>query len=102
LPKFSQSFILETHASGTGIIAILSQKTHLIAYFSKELSPRMQNQYAYAKEIYVITKALAKFRHYLLGHHFIIRNYQSSLKHLIDQSIQTLEQEKWLYKVFGL
>jgi len=73
LPNFSQSFVLETDASGIGIGAILSQKQRPIAYFSKKLSPRMQNQSAYAREMYDITETLAKFRHYLLGHHFIIR-----------------------------
>ena len=77
LLDFSQSFVFETNASSIGIGAILSQKQHPIAYFSKKLSPRMQNQSAYAREMYVIKEALAKVRHYILGHHFIIRTYQS-------------------------
>jgi len=101
LPNFSQPFILETYASGIGIGAILSQQQHPIAYFSKKLSSRMQNQSAYAREMYAITEALAKFRHYLLGHQFIICTNQQSLQHLTDQSLQTPEQQKWLYKFMG-
>lgn len=53
------------------------------------------------REFYSITEALSKFRHYLLGHQFIIRTDQQSLKSLLDQSLQTLEQQKWLHKFIG-
>lgn len=43
------------------------------------------------KEFYVITTALAKFRHYLFGHKFILRTDQNNLKSLIDHSLQTHE-----------
>lgn len=48
-----------------------------------------------------ITEALAKFRHYLLGHPFISRTDQQSLKCLLDQSLQTPEQQAWLHKFIG-
>jgi len=47
LPNFAKPFVLETNASGTGIGAILSQDNHLIAFFSKKMSPLMQKQLAY-------------------------------------------------------
>lgn len=47
LPNFSQPFVLETDASGTGVGAVLSQNGHPIAYFSKKLVGRMQKQSAY-------------------------------------------------------
>lgn len=101
LPDFSKPFILETDASGTGIGAILSQDKHPIAYFSKKLAPSMQHKSAYVRELYAVTEAMAKFRHYILGHKFIIRTDQQSLKALTDQTIQTPEQQKWLHKFLG-
>lgn len=101
LPNFSQEFILETDASGTGVGAVLSQGGHPIAFFSKKLTPRMQLQSAYTREFYAITTALAKFRHYLLGHKFILQTDQKSLKILLDQSLQTPEQQAWLHKFIG-
>lgn len=52
-------------------------------------------------ELYVVTEAMARFRHYLLGNHFIIRTDQKSLKVLVDQKIQTPEQQLWLHKFLG-
>lgn len=101
LPNFNQPFTLETDASGIGVGAVLGQNGHPIAYFSKKLAPRMQRQSAYTRELLAITEALAKFRHYLLGNKFIIRTYQKSLKSLMDQSLQTPEQQAWLHKFLG-
>ncbi|MCH87732.1 enzymatic polyprotein, partial [Trifolium medium] len=72
LPDFSQPFVLETDASSCGVGAVLSQQGHLIAFFSKKLGPKARQQSAYVREFRTITEALSKFRHYLLGHKFII------------------------------
>jgi len=61
LPDFSQPFVLETYASGLGIGAILSQHGHPIAYFSKKLSPRAQQQSTYAREMQAIVVTVTKF-----------------------------------------
>jgi len=52
----------------------------------------MQNQSEYAREFFVITKAIAKFRHYLIGHKFIIKIDQKSLRSLTDQAVHTPEK----------
>lgn len=81
-PDFSKPFVLEMDASGIGIGAILSQQNHPIAYFSKKLSPRMQQQSSYARELHAVSEEVSKFVHYLLGNHFIIKTDHEALKHL--------------------
>lgn len=100
LLDFSQVFILDTDASCIGVGAVLSQRGHPIAFFSKKTAPRMQLQSAYTREFYVITSTLAKFRHYLLGHKFIMRTVH--LKSLLDKSLQTPEKQAWLHKFMDL
>ncbi|KAK2446641.1 hypothetical protein QL285_017420 [Trifolium repens] len=101
LPNFSRPFVLGTDASNSGIGAVLSQQGHPIACFSKKFGPNVQKQSAYVREFGAITEALAKFRHYLLGHKFIIRTDQQSLKALLDQTLQIPEQQAWLHKFIG-
>lgn len=63
--------------------------------------PRMLKQSTYTTELFAITEALAKIRHYLLGHQFLIKADQRSLRSLLDQSLQTSEQPTWLHKFIG-
>jgi len=101
LPNFTQPFTLETDALGVGIGVVLLQNGQSVAYYSKKLSSRQQKQSAYSRELYAVTQAIAKFRHYLLGHKFIIKTDQKSLKELLDQSLHTPEQQQWLPKFLG-
>ena len=101
LPYFSLPFQLETNASGMSIGAVLTQNKYPVAYFSKKMSSSLQKQSAYVRELYALTKAVAKFRHYLLGHKFVVKTDQKSLRTLMEQSLQTPEQQKWLHKFLG-
>jgi len=101
LPNFSIPFELETDASGTVIGAILGQQGHPIAFFSKKLSPRLQAKSGYVREMLAITEAVAKFCHYLLEHRFVIKTDHKSLCSLMDQVLQTPEQQQWMHKLMG-
>lgn len=99
LPDFTQSFTVECDASTTGIGAILLQKDHPIAYFSKGLSFSNRIKSAYDRELLALVLALQKWKHYLLGRHFFVKTDHYSLKFLLDQRITTAEQQRLLLKL---
>ena len=45
---------------------------------------------------------MTKWRHYLLGSHFVIKIDHESLKYLLEQKISTPLQQKWLTKLLGM
>ncbi|KAL0342902.1 UNVERIFIED_CONTAM: Retrovirus-related Pol polyprotein from transposon [Sesamum angustifolium] len=101
LPNFSLPFDLATDASNVAVGAVLSQQGHPIAFFSKKMCSRMQASSTYVRELFAITEAVKKWRHYLLGHTFRIFTDHKILKELMTQPIQTPEQKKWLTKLLG-
>ncbi|KAH1088132.1 hypothetical protein GYH30_019263 [Glycine max] len=101
LPDFTRPFTVETDASGVGMGAVLSQKGHLIAFFSKLFTSKLLGASAYVCELCAITIAVKKWRQYLLGHHFIIITDHRSLKELLTQVIQTPEQHMYLARLLG-
>ena len=50
LPNFTTSFVVETDASGSGMGAVLTQKGHPLAYYSKQLCPKLINASTYVRE----------------------------------------------------
>ncbi|GKA11010.1 putative mitochondrial protein, partial [Tanacetum coccineum] len=62
LPNFKEELVIETDASGGGIGAVLQQGGHLVAYYSKSLSPRHQTLSTYEKELLAVIQALEKWR----------------------------------------
>ncbi|GJZ65324.1 ty3-gypsy retrotransposon protein, partial [Tanacetum coccineum] len=101
LPNFIKPFDVTTDASGMAIGAVLSQENKPIAFFSKKLCQTMQSQSTYTKEFYAITEAVKKWRQYLLGRRFRIYTDHHSLKHILTQTIQSPEQQKWVTKLLG-
>lgn len=61
----------------------------------------MQKQSTYTRLLYAIIIAIVKFKHYLLGHEFIFKTNKKSIKCLLDQTIQTPQQQIWLHKFLG-
>lgn len=87
-PDFGIPFIVKTYACDIGAEAILLQSEHPVAFYSKKLSELRQEASTYAKELWAITDAVRRRRHYLLG-----RTDHHSLKNLLNQIIQTPEQQ---------
>ena len=101
LPDFKLPFTVETDASAIGMGAVLSQQGHPIAFFSKPFSQKMLRASTYVRELCAITIAVRKWRQYLLGHSFTILTDHQSLKELMTQVVQTLEQHTYLARLMG-
>lgn len=101
LPDFSVPFTLETRSSGLAMGVVLMQHGHPLAFFSKTFCPRLQRASTYVLELHAITTAIRKWRQYLLGHPFIILTDHKSLCELMNQVIQTPEQQVYLSKLLG-
>ncbi|XP_027093589.2 uncharacterized protein [Coffea arabica] len=102
LPDFTKPFVLETDASQAAIGAVLMQQGKAIAYMSQVLGKKNQTLSIYEKELLSLITAVQKWKHYLLGGHFVIKTDHESLKYLLDQKITTPLQQKWLAKLMGM
>ena len=99
LPNFSDPFVIETDAFGTTIGAVLMQHGHPLAYFSKNLGPRLLHASTYRRELHAIVAAIRRWRQYLLGRPFTILTDHKSIRELMTQVIQTPEQHYYLSKL---
>ena len=102
MPDFSKPFVVETNACSKSIGVVLMQEGQPIAYLSKALSPKNLGLSIYEKELLVVVMTVTKWKHYLLGYHFIIRTDHQSLRFLLEQRLNTLLQHKCLTKLLGL
>lgn len=65
MPNFEDDFVVECDASRTGIVAVLMQYNHMIAYSSQSLKGRALLLSAYEKEMLAILFTVSKRRQYL-------------------------------------
>ena len=93
LPDFNETFMLEIDASGIGLGAVMSQRGRLITFFSHALTGKAQYKLVYERELMVIVMAIQKWRHYLLGRHFIVKIDQKAPKFLLEQRLVATEYQ---------
>lgn len=101
MSNFSRDFVLKVDASGDGVGAVLMQNQRPIAYFSKLLRSRLQQKSIYEKEIIAICLEVQKWKHYLLGRHFIVRSDQQSLWFLTQEREVNPDYQMWVTKLLG-
>lgn len=101
MPNFHKAFVIETDASGHGLGAVMMQEGKPIAFHSRILGPRARDKSIYEKELMAVCLAVQKWKHYLMGRHFIIRTDQQSLRHINQQREIGADYQRWVRKLIG-
>jgi hypothetical protein len=102
LPDFSVPFTVETDASDSGVGAVLMQRGHPLAFFSKALGPKGRGLSTYEKEFMAVLCAVQQWRSYLQQGEFVILTDHQSLAQLNEQRLHTPWQRKVFTKLLGL
>lgn len=89
LPDFTKTFVVKTDALGYGLGVVLMQECRPIAFFSQAINQKGQEKSVYERELMASLRSTKVAP--LLGHHFIIRTDQKSLKFLLVQRVVTPE-----------
>ena len=104
-PTKHDKFILTTDASDTGLGAVLSTECGTVIEFaSRSLSSPEKNYATIEKECLAIVWAVRKFKHYLIGAHFIIQTDHKPLEWLeSSKSSKAHSQrlERWSLELRG-
>ena len=99
-PKPDDVFILDTDASDVSIGAVLSQiqdgEELVISYASNILIREQRHWCTTRKELLAIVKFAQHFRHYLLGHRFLIRTDHNCLVWLMSFKNPEGQLARWL------
>jgi hypothetical protein len=96
-PRPGEKFIVDTHASNTGIGGVVSQiqddHERVVAYFSKTLSKAERNYCVTRRELLLILKILEHLHKYLYGQEFNLLANHSALTSLTRE--QLADDDLW-------
>jgi hypothetical protein len=98
LLDFSQGIVLECDASREGIGAVLMQNKYPITFERRKMRDPKRLYSIYDKEMLAIMHALAKFRKYRVGGHFVVRINHDILRYFLEQWDLSERQQKWVSK----
>ncbi|XP_045445671.1 uncharacterized protein LOC123653729 [Melitaea cinxia] len=92
-------FSVETDVSDFAIAATLSQKGRPVAFFSRSLNESEKRQPSIEKEACAIVEALGKWRHFLIGRHFLLITDQQFVAFMFNKThsnkIKNEKIERW-------
>ncbi len=102
-PDFSQTFTVQTDASGVGLGAVLLQgegdDQKPVAYVSRKLWPRETRYSAIELECLAIKWALETFKYYLLGRDFILQTDHRGLQWLHKMKDSNNRISRWVLEM---
>ena len=72
-----------------------------LAFYSQALKGKNFFLSTYEKELLALVLAIKKWIPYLFATVFVIKTDQQNLKHILEQRVGTLMQQKWISKLLG-
>ena len=93
MPDFTKTFIVECDATG--------QEGRHISFKIPPIKGNYLQKDIYEKEMLAILHELKKWRSYLIGRHFKVKDDHDSLKFFFDQRLSSEEKKKWVTKMLG-
>ena len=91
LLDITKPFEVQTNASNFALGGVLLQEGHLVTYESRKLSKSKRRYTGQEKEMLAIIHYLRVWHHYLLGLKFVVKTDNSTVSHLLTQSMLTLK-----------
>ena len=100
-PNWSKEFHVHVDASSIALGEVLAQPRvghidHTLAFASRNLSTTEINYTTIEREGLAMVYTLQKFQHYLLGGHFKMFTYHSTLKYLVNKLVLGVRICIWL------
>lgn len=96
LPNFEAAFEVTCDASHIGIVGVLSQNGHPVAFYSEKLNDAKRRYSTYDLELYAVVQTLKHWRHYLIHREFVIFSDHESLSQLHSQKRINARHARWI------